>query len=76
MCHEYLNEYLNNPSLRMGGGYLASMRSMRSRGEARPDIEDYFMELDAEQERLRRLREEQEKRLANLLLKVRSQNLL
>ena len=54
----------------MGGGYLASIRSMRDRGDSRPDIEDYFMELDADLERRRREREEQERRLAALLQEV------
>ena len=54
----------------MGGGYLASIRSMRSQGDSRPDIEEYFMELDAEMERRRRIREEQEQRLAALLHEV------
>ena len=54
----------------MGGGYLASIRSMRALGDSRPDIEDYFMELDADLERRRRVREEQERRLAALLHEV------
>lgn len=69
-CYEYFNEYSNISNLRMGGGYLASIRSMRSQGDSRPDIEDYFMELDAEMERRRRIREEQEQRLAALLHEV------
>ena len=54
----------------MGGGYLASIRSMRALGDSRPDIEEYFMELDADLERRRRVREEQERRLAALLHEV------
>ena len=54
----------------MGGGYLASIRSMRAQGDSRPDIEEYFMELDADLERRRRVREEQERRLAALLHEV------
>ena len=54
----------------MGGGYLASIRGMRALGDSRPDIEEYFMELDADLERRRRVREEQERRLAALLHEV------
>ena len=56
----------------MGGSYLASIRSMRGQGASRPDIEEYFMELDAELERRRQVREAQERRLAALLHEVMS----
>ena len=59
----------------MGGGYLASIRSMRGQGASRPNIEEYFMELDADMERRRRVREEQERRLAALLHEVMWSNL-
>ena len=57
----------------MGGGYLASMQDMRARGDSRPRIEEFFLEVDAELERSRRLREEQEQRLAALLHEVMPQ---
>ena len=32
----------------MGGSYLTDMRRLRSRGETRAAIEEYFLSLDAE----------------------------
>ena len=54
----------------MGGGYLNDMRSLRSKGNSRDNIENYFMEMGNVLEQKKKIKKEQEMRLAKLLNEV------
>ena len=64
------DEVLDVEQIRMGGGYLNDMRTLRSKGNSKDNIENYFLDLDNESEQKKRIKKEQEKRLANLLQEV------
>jgi len=61
------NKVLDVEQSRMGGGYKVDMVSMRSHGNNRDQIENYFLQLDDELERKRKLRQEQDERMTKLL---------
>ena len=54
----------------MGGGYLNDMRSLRSKGNSRDNIEKYFMDMGNVLEQKKKIKKEQEMRLAILLQEV------
>ena len=54
----------------MGGGYLNDIRSLRSKGNSRDNIENYFMEMGNVLEQKKKIKKEQEMRLAKLLNEV------
>ena len=63
-------EVLDVEQTRMGGGYLNDMRSLRSKGISRNHIENYFLDKDDELEKKKKIKKEQEMRLAKLLQEV------